>query len=280
MKNGFLLSVLTTCLIGCGGESGDETPTEITDFSSSLKGIEDQPILTNAEISEGDNANLNINYTGNVIEHSSVQFSFTLAEDKQVAFVLSSEIQNLDLSIYGNDKSLNSEFEGSNELIVVDTTIGETYIVEVASQEGSGEFQLKIVEANRSSVGLSSGEYLISFDTFDAHKCTENGYKHSDRIYNYSSFEIINWSDGYIDDIAREDRRSLDDVHNHSHSLIIKHLVSEVGMNLSGQGEGSVLTDFVTGEVTMTLNGSYEYTQGYREGSCTYASIATGNVIL
>lgn len=280
MNNGCLISVLTACLIACGGESGDEPPTVITDFSSGLKGIEDQPILTNSEISEGDSANLNANYVGNILEHSSVQFSFTLDENKQVAFVLSSETQNLDLSIYGNNKSLNSELEGSSELIVVDTTIGETYTVEVASKEGSGEFQLKIVEANRSSVGLSTGEYLISFDTIDAHKCTENGYIKRDRTYNYSSFEIINWSEAYIDNISRENRRSLNSVDNHSHSLIIKQLASEVGMNLSGQAGLSVLTDFVTGEVIMAVNGSYEYAQGYREGSCTYTSIATGTVIL
>ena len=123
MKNGILISVLTVCLVGCGGESGSETHTEITDFSLDLKGIEEQPTLTNAEISEGDSASLNTNYTGNIIEHSSVQFSFTLAEDKQVALVLSSGVSDLDLSIYGNNKSLYSEFEGSNELIIVDAVV-------------------------------------------------------------------------------------------------------------------------------------------------------------
>jgi hypothetical protein len=280
MKNGILVSFLALGLTACGSESDTENPNIQTEFSAGIKGSQEQPILSNADILEGDSATLNTNYTGNILEDSSVDFSFTLAENKKVALALSSGLGDLDLYVDGHDIDLESAFDGSNELIIFDAQAGEHYSVRVKSWLGSGEFQLLLVEANRSSLGLENNEYLVSLDSINTQKCIIDGTRETEESYEDSSFGIINWSAGYIDDLSGVDRNLFSSVDGNS--FTVTDNVSEAGKNysISGQASLTLTTDFTSGAITGSSDGSFEYSEDGEDGSCTATGILTGQVIL
>lgn len=280
MKNGILISVLAACLVACGGDSGNETPTINTEFSAGIKGIEAQPTLTNADIAEGDRANLNTNYTGNILEDSSVRFSFTLPEDKQILLVLSSAAIDLDLSVSGSGHRSASSDEGSNELLIFDAQAGVTYYVRVQAWEGSGEFQLKLVEANRSSVGLANNEYLVQLESVNTMKCIEDGVEQEEFTDTEMTEGVINWSSGYIGDNLGNNRTSFGTVDGNTFTTSGNHSYSEDGYSGSSQGTLTLSTDFTTGEITGSSIGSYEYSGDGETGNCTYTSIETGRIVL
>lgn len=280
MKNGFLISLLVLGLAACGGESGSGNPTIKTEFSAGIKGMEAQPALTDATISEGDSASLNTNYTGNVLEDSEINFSFTLTENKLVALVLSSGVSNLDLSVRGNNINLDSFYDDSNELIVFDALAGESYSVAVEAWVGAGEFQLKLVEANRSSVGLADNEYLVKLDSIDTLKCLENGIEQDEYNDNDTSLLIINWSAGYVGDASTDDKTSFSSVDGNAFTARESYSESEDDFSITSQSTLTLLTDFTTGVTTGSLHGSYEYTRGDKTDNCTFTNVETGQVIL
>jgi len=279
MKNGILISALALCLAACGGDSDNEITTINTELAAGIKGLETEPTLGDAEISEGNSASLNTNYTGNVLEDSSVQFSFTLAESKQVALVLSSAAANLDLSVTGTDINLSPSLVSSNELIVFGAEAGVSYSVKVESNEGSGEFQLKFVEANRSSAGLKSNEYLVSIHSVDTQKCTSNGEEQDEETYSDTNLLIINWSEGYVDDTSREFRGAFKSVSGNTFSVSNNLTESQVDFGISGVINMTISTDFETGIIASKSDAVFKYTQG-NAGSCTTVGTGTGNVIL
>ena len=279
MKNGILISTLAVCLAACGGDSDSGTPTINTELAAGIKGLETEPTLGNAEISEGDSASLNTNYTGNVLEDSSVQFSFTLAESKQIALVLSSAAANLDLSVTGTDINLSPSLVSSNELIVFGAEAGVSYSAKVESNEGSGEFQLKFVEANRSSAGLKSNEYLVNIHSVDTQKCTSNGEEQDEETYSDTNFLIINWSEGYVDETSRDFHAAFKSVSGNSFSVSNNLSESQVDLGISGVINMTISTDFETGKITSKSDANFTYTQG-NVGSCSSVGIGTGNIIL
>lgn len=289
MKNGILISTLVVCLTACGGDSdsdspplntGNDSPTVYTDFSSDLKGVEEQPALANAVISEGDSASLNTIYTGNVLESSSVEFSFTLEENKQVALILSSGVTDLDLTVSGNGEYFYTGLDTSNEVVVFGAEVGINYRVEVESNEGAGEFQLKLVEANRSSVGMVNGEYLVRSDNVIKQKCTVNGIEKDEFTINDSSFEIVNWSAGYYAEAAGAERLPFSSVNGNTFTINHRFTISKESYSLSAQINRIFSANFITGEISSSSNSSSEYTRGEEERLCNSVSSATGNVIL
>lgn len=90
MKNGILVTLLSLGLIACGGESKKNNNNDSTfgEFSSGIKGVEEQPSLTSADVAEGDSLTLNTINHGNIEHYSFVPLNFTLEQDTQVALVL------------------------------------------------------------------------------------------------------------------------------------------------------------------------------------------------
>jgi hypothetical protein len=280
MRNGILVALLSLGLMACGGESDSETHAIDAELSAGIKGIEAQPTLANAEISEGDRASLNTNYTGSVLEDSSVDFSFTLAETKQVAFILSSGAADLDLSINGNGDYLTSTYNDSNELIIFDAQAGEVYSVVVRAWGGGGEFELKFVEANRSSIGLKINEYLVNLESTDTRNCIEDGVEEDEYTDTESSYAVINWSAGYIGDHLGNERTSFSSVDGNAFTINASYSSSEGIHSGSSQVTFALSTNFTTGAITGSSIGSFEYSDGNESGSCTYTSVETGQVIL
>lgn len=282
MKNGILISFLTFGLAACGGESDSETPTINIEFATGIKGIETQPTLSSAEISEGDVAIVNTNYTGNILEYSNVEFSFTPQEDQLIALILSSALSDLDLMVSGNNQNFNSTFDDSNELIVIDAIAGENYRVEVESWGGSGEFALKVVEANRSSLGLESHEYLVNLESIQIHDCIINGEQQEKSTESDSSLGVISWTSGYIADHLGNDRTSFNSVDGNTFTVNTKYSESGNGSRFSGHASLTLTTDFTTGAISGYGNASVEYVDVDEDevGSCNSTFVETGQVIL
>lgn len=277
MKNGLIISLFTLGLAACGSESDSETPTITTEFSSGIKGSEVEPDLSIAEISEGGIASLNTNYTGNVLEDSRVSFSFTLEETKKVALLLSSGVSNLNLTVFGNNKSLSSSNDGSIEVIVFDAEAGENYSVTVSSEDGTGEFQLKFVEANRSSMGLTNNDYLVNLESTDTTTCIENGVEQEDYTEIKSNLGVINWAEGFI---SNRSLSSFSSVDGNTFSINRSYSYAEDGYSGSSQGTLTLSTDFTTGVITGSEKGSYQYSEPQEEVSCNYTNVISGQVIL
>lgn len=280
MKNGILLSFLSLGLIACSEKPEVETPSLDANLSAGIIGLQDQPILVSAEISEGDIANLNTTYTGNVTPDSSIHFSFTLTEDTQVAIVLSSVAQDLNLFVKGNNIEKNSNLDASNEIIVFDALADESYSVSVESSEGGGEFQLKLVEANRSSAGLSEGEYLVELKFSKDETCTANGsneHNSSGEMVN----KIINWSEGYMSDSAGGDKQAFKAVHGTS-SFTVRTNNSDRGSdwNRSDDFTMTLNTNFTTGAITGSSSASSDYIEFDYSKHCNSNTTYAGKIVL
>lgn len=279
MKNGILLSFLSLGLAACGGEPDIDPPSLDANLSDGIKGIEAQPALVNANISEGDSASLNTNYSGSVLSDGSVHFSLTLTEDTQVAIVLSSGLQDLDLAVSGNDIERSSDLNASNEIIVFDALADESYNVDVESNEGAGEFQLKIVEANRSSVGLSEDEYLVELEFYKTETCTINGDEQ-----HYSSNEtvnkIINWSEGYMSNSAGSDRLAFNSVNGTTFTVKSNHSDLGSGWNKSDQFTMTLVTSFATGAITGSSSTRDDYVEFDYSEHCYSTANYTGKIVL
>jgi hypothetical protein len=282
MKNGILVSLLVLWLAACGGESNTSVPTLSinTELSAGITGMEEQPVLVNAEISEGDSAILNTNYTGNVLEYSSVHFSFTLAETKRVAMVLSTEVSDLELSLAGSFLGSYSFLETSNDFIVFDAQPNEHYSMKIESYGGTGDFKLKLVEANRFSLGLTNDEYLVSFNSSYTKKCIVNGIVQDDEVSGGLSMLVINWSAGYIYDPSDSERTSFSSVNGNTFTTYENYSELGNGSRIDRSNLLILLTDFTSGEVSGVASRSFETTNGQETAICTYSSVEVGHVVL
>jgi hypothetical protein len=279
MKNGILLSFLSLGLIACNEEPEVETPSLDASLSAGIIGLKEQPILVSAEISEGDMASLNTTYTGNVTPDSSIHFSFTLTEDTQVAIVLSSVAQDLNLFVKGNDIEKNSNLDASNEVIVFDALADESYNVGVESSEGGGEFQLKLVEANRSSAGLSEDEYLVELKFNKNETCTVKSsqqYHPSDGMVN----KIINWSEGYMSDSAGGDRQAFKIAHGTSFTVRTNNSDRGSDWNRSDEFTMTLNTNFATGAITGSSSANSDYIEFDYSKHCNSNTTYAGKIIL
>lgn len=280
MKNGIYISLLSLGLIACGGDSDSESPSINESFAAGIKGQQIQPALTTGEISEGDSAVLNTTYTGTVEEDGYTSFNFTLDEDTQVALVLSSGATDLDLHVSGTGVQLYSDLNNSNELIVFDAIATQSYTVRVESFEGSGEFQLKFVEANRSSAGLGAEEYLLRFAVDATQTCSTDGGPEHTQEYTSSFDLIVNWNAGYVDDVAGTSRESFTSVTGNTFVVNSNYSDSGSDWSESGQTTSTITTDFSTGSITGTIVESGVYVEYGETETCNWTSALTGKVLL
>ena len=281
MRNGILVIALSLGLMACGGESKkNNNDSAFDEFSSDIKGAEEQPSLTNASLSEGDSGQLNTIYSGNVEQNSEVSFNFTLDQDTQVALALSSEAKNLDLFVSGNDLSLESSLLDSNELIIFDALAGENYSVTVDTFSSSGPFQLKFVAANRTSAGLSADEYLVYFTYTIIETCSENGGAEEELVSNSTVFNVINWKAEYYANRDGTDKQVFDSVEGNTFNLYFNNKNTHDDGYYTNESTAIFHTDFNTGEVIGSANGIFKEVDGAYIRNCRFNTVMTGNIIL
>ncbi len=260
MRKEISISLLALGLVACGGGSsssdsdssgsgGNNTLVINKDFAAGIRGSEQEPALTSATVSEGDNVALNTNLTGSVLEDGSVSLYFTPTESETVAIVLSSLAEDLDLSVLSQDTDLSSYGSNSNEALVFDVIADQRYIVAVEQYIGQGSFQLKLVGANRSSLGLSTNEYVIEAEYTIERACVANGETFTfDSSKNVN--KIINWKEGYIMDLSGENKSSFTSINDNSFTATYSKTDND------GNYELEQTTNYTTNFETGVLNGS------------------------
>lgn len=280
MKKGISISLLALTLVACGGDttSGDTNGIN-QDFPSDVRGVEQEPTLSSGTIAEGDSASLNTNLTGSVLENSSVRFNFTPTESQQVALVLSSAAEDLDLTVTAQDVDLDSSGFSSNEVIVFNAVAGQVYSIEVDSYTGSGAFQLKIVAANRSSLGLSANEYLIEAQYSSTEVCVRNGASSTNSDTSLIN-TIINWKDEYLSNLAGIDKTSFTSANGNSFTIVGSDSESEDDESNESSYTLNYTTNFDTNELTGTLKSKNTYTNSSGTKVCDTDIKITGKVIL
>lgn len=289
MKNGILVTLLSLGLIACGGESKKNNNNDSTfgEFSSGIKGVEEQPSLTSADVAEGDSLTLNTINHGNIEHYSFVPLNFTLEQDTQVALVLSSEDEDLNLTVSGYDLGLDSSHDGSNELIVFNALAGELYSIEIDSESasyepitGNSNFQLKFVEANRNSAGLSADEYLVSLFFIGTSYCSEDGEPEVESNFSGSSLYIINWKAEYLSDSDGSSRESFDSVIDNVFTISINRIEVDEDRQVTNQSTVTYNTNFMTGEITGSASWTLNESQGNYTNECSNVVTVQGEIIL
>jgi hypothetical protein len=280
MKKEILISLIVLTLVGCGGESTSHDIDGINqDFSINVRGEEQEPSLSLDTVTEGDNVSLNTILNGSVLENSSIRFNFTSNKSQKVALVLSSAVEDLDLNVSGQDVDFDGSGNSSNEAILFNALAGQIYSIEVDSYSGSGEFQLKLVAANRSSLGLSANEYIIQAEYNSTEVCLEDGlsYTFSD-IFLINT--IINWKGGYISDLDAIDKTSFTSADGEGFTIVETDSKSENGESYESIYTLNYATNFDINELTGTLVSKTTYTDFSGTKVCDATVNIVGKVIL
>lgn len=194
--------VLAVAVAACGGSGGDSSqraPRVEVSFQDGIKGPQAAPELKNVEITTDATVEYNSHVTGTIGEDSELVISFVAPEDKTTLVRLTGSAPDADLDVEGTGVDMTSAWlDTSNEMLVFEAVGGRQYSVTVSSEEGSGDFALTIVEANRSSAGLSSHEYLLELENRDKSECTETGEEDSGGEAVSVAYQVISWKRGYI----------------------------------------------------------------------------------
>lgn len=281
MKKGIFISLLALSLAACGGDSSNESGKSINkDFSSGIQGSSIEPTLTTFTVSDGDTVSLNTTLTGSVVEDGKVRLSFTPTEAKTVALVLSSTIKDLGLAVSYTGKSLDSSGDNSNEALVFEVLANQQYSIKIESYEGSGDFQLKLVDANRSSLGLSKNEHIIIATYNQTQVCIEDG-KTDNATSTHLVNTTINWKEGYLVDLSGEGKTSFTSVQGDS--FTVKKSISKTneGEKASSDLTLNYTTNFETGALTGQLVSKFTHTD--KEGKtevCDVNSQIAAKVVL
>lgn len=173
--------VLSAC--GSGGGSTPETRV-LSDEMLRLKGSQAEPELSRASyVYDEQLIPLNFVVTGEIDEGQERTVRFQIGETKKVALVLDSPATDLDLALREETGSqtrsivqLSWADDSSREALVFEAEAFKPYFIEVYAYKGSGSFELKIVEANRTSLKLATNEYFIVPKQLDSKSvCELNG---------------------------------------------------------------------------------------------------------
>ena len=262
--------VLTTTLIGCGGEDGSTASTGIA-LDASLKGPASTPELVT--VTSG-TVYLNSLIQSEIAEDGVERWTFVSEADGEVLLALSSSAEDLDLAVDGNSVSDDSTSDSSQEWIIFQAASGENYQLEVESWYGNGPYELQVTTPNRESVGLSENEYL-----YEVNATVESECDGSERTYTNSYNMIVNWAQGYI---RTEDRTNFTSVDGNQVTITYSESDSEPEYDYSYEMSGSVTLNVneSSGEISgMDIWSDAEETGGSRI-ECNYEETLSGVILL
>ncbi len=272
------MRILSACIIsmgfvGCGASDGGSNNgngmqgVELTAF----QGAKSAPSLTTNTKQHQDAVAINTKMSGVFSPFSDFILTFTPEESSQVALILTSSSDDVVLSVSGGEIESKMAFDyGSNDAVVFDSVQGETYEISIFSTDediNSLNFQLVIVDSNRSSLGLIENEYWVDLDFTDVDSCSIEGSTNA-----YSSEYIINFVDGYI---SYNDGVKVSDFTSQSgNAFSYTEAHSDEELSYSYQYEMQINSD--TGVIT----GSGPYTYTSDDVNCSGTSSAVGKIIL
>jgi len=276
MLKNIQIVLCTLALVACGSGSDDKKTLDIN--LDQLKGSDVNPSLTNETASDGGQVNLNTRVTSDISENSSTDFTFTAPSSKWIAVFLTSDAEDLDLSVVGVDDPVSEDSNGldSNEVVIFKAEEGQTYDIGISSYVGKGTFELTIVEATRASLGLSDNEFLYRLEYDESGTC-DNGTSDN---WNYNTFPIINFVDGYLENIRSSEQFNFSKVNGNT-----------VTLSGSGQSSGDDYSYEYTYSTTLTVSTSdgsltgsetYEDSDTYNGNTvnCEYSSDLIGELLL
>jgi hypothetical protein len=266
-------------LIGCGGSDSSSSSLIEIDFSTSLKGIENEPELAKGTLSEGDAVSINTELTGNLSEGDVISFSFSPTDDGYAALVLSSSAEDFDFDITSTGLSINGDGLTSDEMAVFYALKGEVYLINVIAAYGNGDFLIKLVEANRETLALSKDEYFVVADVVTDEACYNEFFDFSaSGSYEEQDQFILNGIDGYV----RYGNDLLQFESSTASSFIIKTTYAHLYDFFSDDEEytWNINVSTENGEIKGVKEGSVSNFFAADSGSCQINAEYDGNVIL
>lgn len=268
--------ILSSGLVACGGGSTSSGGASVdVDISDSLKGLSQEPALASSAVSEGDSVSLNSVLTANLSEDSYMLFSFTAESDGEVAVLLNSAAEDFDLYVTSNDLDLSSERLSSEEQLVFSATSGETYSIEVSAYYGSGDFTVKLVEANRTSLVLSNNEYYVSLPYETEVVCDTSDYNF-DGEYQV----VINWLGGYLKDGS--EKSNFNSASGNTFTILTNYSDSEPEYDYSYSEEYTLqlTVNPESGVVSGTETGTSTEINGSDVDDCAISTTYVGRIVL
>ncbi len=198
--------LLSFALVACGsssdndvGSSGGGNEGQYADLEQ-FKGESQEPTLFDEgtfDIGTRDNEDLmeiNSYLSSEVDSRHSTFIQYRALQDGKVALVLNSSTGDASLSLSGEGLDQSSFVFSGNDAIVFSAVIDGLYDISVTSGESDvTSFELKMVEANRSSLGLSDSEYWVNSTITDDYICDD---REGSNTYTYG--QIFNFEQGYV----------------------------------------------------------------------------------
>ncbi len=180
-------------LVACGSSS-DSDEGQYLELEQ-YKGEAQEPTLIEVDENNGsDSVEINSLITGNIDRFHSILFQYTALQEGEIALILNSSSDEINFSVNSGDVEQRSFAFTGNNAVVLSVVMGGFYEIRLTSTEDNkSPFQFKIVEANRSSLGLSDSEYWINSKVTDSALCGEN-----ENISTYIIGQIFNFEKGYL----------------------------------------------------------------------------------
>lgn len=190
----FLFPLFTFFLVACGGDSSDSL--DLAQLEQH-KGRANAPVISEVAVGDGDTIYLNQRAYGEVYEGGSVRLEFT-TEQSGYTFIkiTGSAVDFNSVPLMGVGLLYFREFGEYRSVVYMEE--GERYAIDlsVVAGESSGNFELELIEANRESLQLGDGEYLLGIEVVG-----EKFYENSDPLdksdLELEYVQIINFEKGY-----------------------------------------------------------------------------------
>ena len=268
-----VVSIFALGLSACIDESDDENGIDVD--VSQFKGAEQSPSLAAASsVDDGDSVVINSEYNGTITDGASHTFAYSALADGLVAIVLTSAAEDIDLFVVDGTTKYSSESLSSNEAVVLQVTANQQYSIEIESLDGAGSYNLVVVEANRSSLGLSADEYWVNFDIDTEETCNTTNTSES----HVAGF-VINFASGYLADVSGLDKDEFRNVQGNQFSIESSDSGSGTGYSYSS----SFKLDLEVNPTQGSVNGSSTSTStetGFLDLECSSRSSFNGELIL
>ena len=167
----FLFLISPIFLMACGSSGQEDGP--IIDLSI-FKGLESEPILTDMKsLEHGSFVQINSVLEGHVLEGETVQYYFEPLDSELVVFIINQPFKAMALEVKSIEDGVDESLGGfySSPIKIVDVSAGGRYLISISAGTSLGYFNLKVVQANRSSLSLSKDEYVFKESFTDYQKC-------------------------------------------------------------------------------------------------------------
>jgi len=290
--SGFGCLIVTCALSGCGG--AEPGPGEVypgTALSFSLRGLESEPELSDTSRAAGNNVTYNSVSRDYVAYGSPKEFSLNaLPGGRPVLIHLSAvydgygDAMDMVLNIGGEEIELDSGTTTEFVLLEFEEAGAGTLSVESRYQISDVLFDLKVVEPNRETLGLSKYEFLYKLNSEIDMECSNGDYT-SEAEY----LAVVNPAQGYIssgDDREEFNKFSENTMSNEYPTEKDKDEALSVGVPLSiygksEKGEKIISINPDTGVLSGTDIGESLTTGMNRyKNECTYTEKISGYILL